>query len=127
MKLSKQSGRGILRMTILVAFALLGGVGKARSQDYRVIYDFGQGSDGWHPVGVPAVTKNGDLLGVTNAGGPYNLGTVYKLSAPKTRGGTWTETILYDFPGGNGGGTPFFYSLVRMAICTAPVAKPFLN
>lgn len=59
-------------------------------------------------MGVPAVTKNGDLIGVTYAGGPDNLGTVYKLSAPRTRGGAWTETILYRFPGGNGDAYPAF-------------------
>jgi len=59
-------------------------------------------------VGVPVVTKNGDLIGVTYAGGPDNLGTVYKLRAPRTRGGAWTETILYRFPGGNGDAYPAF-------------------
>jgi uncharacterized repeat protein (TIGR03803 family) len=72
-----------------------------------VLYDFGQGkSDGWNPVGVPAVAKNGDLYGITVGGGDYTSGTAFKLTAPKTRGGKWKWNSLYEFPGGNGGGGP---------------------
>jgi uncharacterized repeat protein (TIGR03803 family) len=107
-KLRRQSRRAVLTLAALLAVILLKGTANA-ADTYRVIYDFGHSSsDGWLPVGVPAVARNGDLLGVTYAGGPYNLGTVYKLSAPRTRGGAWTETILYGFPGGNGGMYPLF-------------------
>jgi uncharacterized repeat protein (TIGR03803 family) len=85
---------------------LLGGLANA-ADTYRVIYDFGRkSSDGWAPEDVPVVTKNGDLYGVTESGGTDNLGTFYKLTAPRTRGGAWTKTILYEFPGGQGGGYP---------------------
>jgi uncharacterized repeat protein (TIGR03803 family) len=105
--LRRQSRKVVLILAALVAVVLLGGTANA-ADTYRVIHDFGQGSDGWLPVGVPVVTKNGDLIGVTYAGGPDNLGTVYKLRAPRTRGGAWTETILYRFPGGNGDAYPAF-------------------
>src|ERR1700733_8473667 len=106
MKPNWRSGRIVLILTALMAAVLLGGTANA-SDAYRVIYDFGHDSqDGWAPNGLPAVAKNGDLYGVTESGGTYNLGTVYKLTAPRTRGGAWTKTILYDFPGGDGGGYP---------------------
>lgn len=106
MKLRRQSGRGIFTLA-LVAVVLLGGVTRARGQAYRVIYEFGHSySDGWFPVGVPAVAKNGDLYGVTMYGGAYNLGTAFKLMVPPTRVGVWKKTVLYDFPGGKGGGGP---------------------
>jgi uncharacterized repeat protein (TIGR03803 family) len=71
-----------------------------------VIHDFKGSSDGWEPAGVPVAAANGDLYGVTIGGGTSGLGTVFKLTAPRTRGGAWEKTILYDFPGGDGGGHP---------------------
>ncbi len=107
MKLRRQSAGVVLTFAALISSTpSLGGVANA-ADAYRVIYDFGQeSSDGWAPLGLPAVTKDGDFYGVTTSGGTYNLGTVYKLTAPRTRGGAWTKTILYDFPGGKGGGYP---------------------
>jgi hypothetical protein len=106
-KLRRQSGRGIFTLA-LVAVVLLGGAIRARGQAYRVIHDFrGWPDDGCEAVGVPAVANNGDLYGVTYSCGTYEYyGTVFKLAAPRTRGGAWTKTILYDFPGGKGGGYP---------------------
>ena len=102
MQPSRQSVEVVLSSATLAAIMLLGGLASA-ADTYRVIYDFGRkSSDGWDPVGLLALAKNGDFYGVTESGGTYNLGTVYKLTAPRTRGGTWTKTILYDFPGGNG-------------------------
>jgi len=101
-KLRRQSRKVIFMLAALVAIVLLGGAVNARGQSYRVIYDFGRTSaDGWFPAAVPAVAKNGDLYGVTVSGGTHNSGTVFKLTAPQSRGGTWTESVLYDFPGGN--------------------------
>jgi uncharacterized repeat protein (TIGR03803 family) len=106
MKLNGRFGRAVLPLATLVALAMLGGVASAADK-YRVIYDFGQkSSDGWDPVGLLALAKNGDFYGVTESGGTDNLGTFYKLIAPRTRGGVWAKTILYDFPGGKGGGYP---------------------
>jgi hypothetical protein len=95
MKLRKQSGV-VLALAALIAIVLSGTT--ANAQAYRVIHNFQGSSDGWGPVGVPAIAKNGDLFGVTNGGGTYDLGTVFKLTAPRTRGGTWRKTVLYDFP-----------------------------
>jgi hypothetical protein len=44
---------------------------------------------------------------VTNFCGTYEYdGIVFKLTAPSTRNGVWRESILYNFPGGSGGGGP---------------------
>jgi uncharacterized repeat protein (TIGR03803 family) len=90
----------------LATFAVVAAGGAANAQSYRVIYEFQGSSDGWAPVALPAIAKNGDLYGVTLGGGTYDMGTVFRLTAPLTRGGTWTKTILYDFPGASGGGHP---------------------
>jgi len=83
----------------------------ANAQAYRVIHEFQGSADGWAPVDVPAVANNGDLYGITQAGGIYNFGTVFKLTAPQTRGGVWAKTVLYNFPGSNGGQYP---GLIRL-------------
>jgi uncharacterized repeat protein (TIGR03803 family) len=108
-KLCRQSRKLILMMAALVATVLLGGTADAGGQAYRVIYDFGQKcpSPSW-PVGIPAVAKNGDLYGVTEGGGGCNGSAIYKLTAPQTRGGAWTETVLYEYTGN----TEFPVSLV---------------
>jgi uncharacterized repeat protein (TIGR03803 family) len=107
MKLHRHFGKVILTATF-AAVVVLGGAAQVWARGYKIIHNFQGSSDGWEPVGVPAIAKNGDLYGVTLGGGKYNLGTVFKLAAPKNRGGAWTKTILYDFPGGNGGWYPLF-------------------
>jgi len=70
-----------------------------------VLYRFTGGSDGGSP-------QNGDLLfdqsgiiyGTTQLGGSYGLGVVFSLTPSK---GAWTESVLYDFTGGNDGQHPF--------------------
>jgi uncharacterized repeat protein (TIGR03803 family) len=92
-----------LALATFIAVVMLGGAASARDGAYRVIYKFQGSSDGCEPVSLPAVGKNGDLYGVTLTCGIYNLGTIFRLTAPRTRGGIWTKTVLYDFPGGKGG------------------------
>ncbi len=46
----------------------------------------------------------GNLFGTTVGGGTDNPGTIFKLT-PHTSG-TWTETVLYSFTGGNDGAYP---------------------
>ena len=103
MKLRKQSGV-VLTLAMFIAVVLSGGT--AQAQAYRVIHNFQGTSDGFGPVGVPAIAKNGDLYGVTDGGGTSDWGTVFKLTAPLTRGGRWKKAVLYNFPGGQGGGQP---------------------
>jgi uncharacterized repeat protein (TIGR03803 family) len=97
MKLKRQP-RVVLTLATLIAIVLLGNA--AAAQTYRVIHDFGQGCpSAWRPVGLPAVAKNGDLYGVTSGGGGCNGSAIYKLTAPRSRDGAWTETVLYEYNG----------------------------
>ncbi len=78
-----------------------------------ILYNFQGGNDGYFPQGDLAFDKAGNLYGVTWYGGGKgnscnafyggNCGTVFKLIPPKKKGGTWTEKVLYSFPGGTGG------------------------
>lgn len=70
-----------------------------------VIYNFTGGGDGcWPEFGSVTIPKSGDIYGTTGAGGSSNQGVVYLL---KFSNGTWNETTLYDFTGGNDGGQVF--------------------
>ncbi len=82
----------------LVGVAILGSTALGRDTTFRTIHKF-RGADGWELIGVPAVANNGDLYGVSGYGGSSNAGTVFKLTAPQTRGGVWKESVLYEFPG----------------------------
>jgi len=46
----------------------------------------------------------GNLYGTTIKGGAHGQGSVFRLTAS---GGSWTETDLYDFPGGGQGAVPY--------------------
>jgi len=62
--------------------------------------------DGATPEGGLIIDSVGNLYGTTAYGGTGNClllgtlvgcGTVYELSPPKHKGGSWTETVLYSF------------------------------
>jgi uncharacterized repeat protein (TIGR03803 family) len=64
-----------------------------------ILYSFARAS-GTNPVaGLVWKTKNKTLYGTTTTYGAPNTGdgTVYQLAAPATKGGTWTESTIYDF------------------------------
>jgi uncharacterized repeat protein (TIGR03803 family) len=75
-----------------------------------VLHEFSNGKDGGFPFAVPVLDSAGNLYGTTSGGGrqsgscsAFGCGIVYKFS-PGENG--WTESVLYSFKGGNGGGSP---------------------
>jgi uncharacterized repeat protein (TIGR03803 family) len=64
-----------------------------------VLYSFKGGTDGDAPISTLASDAKGNLYGTTSDGGAAGCtcGTIFRL-APGT-GGTWTETVVYRFPG----------------------------
>jgi len=68
-----------------------------------VLHSFTGGiTDGYSPGGGLARDKAGNLYGMTNQGGAFDLGTVYKLST------TSSFTLLYSFRGGANGQYPTY-------------------
>ena len=67
-----------------------------------VLWNFGEGSDGWGPESGLVFDKAGNLYGTTGLGGdkclgqPSGCGTVFALTPSN---GTWTETVLHVFTG----------------------------
>ena len=89
---------------ILLVFALM--LVTARNADgttQKVLYSFTGGVDGGDPYAGVILDSAGNLYGVTEHGGLYGRGTVFKL-APSQNG--WTETVLYNFTGGTDGAEP---------------------
>lgn len=64
-----------------------------------VLYSFSSFNDGFFPVNL-IVDQQGNLYG-ENPGYPDGYGSVFELSPPTVRGGTWTYSTLYSFKGGS--------------------------
>lgn len=64
------------------------------SMSEKDVYDFGNGSDGAHPLAGLVADASGALYGTTVAGGSAKQGTVFKF-VPSGNGGT--ETVLWSF------------------------------
>jgi uncharacterized repeat protein (TIGR03803 family) len=60
----------------------------------KIIWSFGNGTDGANPEGSLVSDSAGNLYGTTERGGVQNSGTVYELSEA---GGTWTDAVLHSF------------------------------
>jgi hypothetical protein len=69
--------------------------------NYRDIYSFPGGSDGYNG-GVSLIAPDGTMYGSVAFTDSSNE-AIYKLTPPSEPGGQWTETILYTFQGGSDG------------------------
>ena len=70
-----------------------------------LLYSFGSvAADGLGLEPAPGlILRGGAFYGTTQIGGTNEVGTVFQLLQTN---GTWTENILYNFPGGSGGASP---------------------
>jgi uncharacterized repeat protein (TIGR03803 family) len=71
-----------------------------------VLYSFcslAKCTDGYGPVAGLTFDQSGNLYGTTFKGGASNQGTVFKLTP---NGGSWKESVLHNFTGGNDGSEP---------------------
>src|SRR5215467_9388685 len=73
----------------------------------NVLYSFTGGTDGGEPYKGVSIDRQGNLYGTAVTGGSGSCeggcGVVYKLT---NSGGTWTQTVIYAFAGGNDGSGP---------------------
>jgi uncharacterized repeat protein (TIGR03803 family) len=70
----------------------------------KLLYSFKYLNDGAYPNGTLIFDKAGNLYGVASYGGTHDYGVVYELTPGSS--GSWTEKVLYSFPGGAGGAYP---------------------
>ena len=73
----------------------------------RVLYSFTSGADGGEPYKGVTLDREGNLYGTAVSGGSGSCeggcGVVYKLT---NSGGTWTQTVIHAFTGGEDGSGP---------------------
>lgn len=87
--LSTRIARAALMATYWMAL-----LGISQGQVFKILHSFGDGSvneDGATPVGGLVQAANGNFYGTTNAGGAYNLGTVFEITPQGT------TAILHNF------------------------------
>jgi uncharacterized repeat protein (TIGR03803 family) len=92
---------------LILAVALSFAVPASAAWKEKVLYSFQGGTnDGSYPYGSVIFDKQGNLYGVLQDFGGDSCaplggecGAVYRLSPPAQKGGSWTETLLYEFQG----------------------------
>ena len=88
---------GVTLAVIAVALVLAPGAWAAST--FKVLHRFPGGSDA-EPVAGLIFDAAGNLYGTTANGGGKGVGIVFKLTPNSD--GTWTESVLHSFTGGDG-------------------------
>jgi uncharacterized repeat protein (TIGR03803 family) len=95
----------IAEMTVAaIAVALLLAPCAMAANTYKVVHRF-NGQDGAAPFAALILDAAGNFYGTTSSGGTLGGGTVFKLTP--IANGSWTESVLYNLPGGPGGYFPY--------------------
>jgi len=89
-------------LAISTALVLLASTTPAAGRKEEVLYSFV--ANGFGPQGNLVIDKTGHLYGTTPLAGPNfcvsgGCGAVFQLIPPKQHGGSWTESVLYNFRG----------------------------
>jgi uncharacterized repeat protein (TIGR03803 family) len=95
---------GILSTAALLAFCE--SVAGAQNAKERILYDFcsqAACADGDSPFTTLTFDSAGNIYGTTQAGGATKNGVVFELVQ---NDGSWTESVLYSFVGGDDGARP---------------------
>jgi len=89
----------ILTRSAIALSTILLACSAAVGQSEIVLHAFGALPDGSNPRGGLIADSAGRLYGLTYNGGHQNLGVVYEIVPPSTKGGAWTEYVLYSLAG----------------------------
>jgi uncharacterized repeat protein (TIGR03803 family) len=89
-----------------LVFALSPPTAPSTKWNFKIIYKFKGGLDGYHPSYGVVRDQKGTLYGVTIYGGLNDHGVVYKLVPPTIGKTNWTRSVLYRFGGGAVTGRP---------------------
>jgi uncharacterized repeat protein (TIGR03803 family) len=103
----KKCSLSVIRNCLLFAATLTLAPPASAEWKEKVLYSFQGGTnDGSVPAGGVVFDSQGNLYGATTGGGPASCGpiagecgTVFQLSPPAQKGGSWTETLIYQFQG----------------------------
>lgn len=94
------------RLIVATAVVVVASIACAQSSgpspySETMLYGFQGGNDGAYPTASLILDSSGALYGTTSDGGSMGYGTVFKLTPPASGQTQWTETVLYNFQGGN--------------------------
>jgi hypothetical protein len=73
----------------------------------KTLWSFGNGTDGSSPQSSLLRDAAGNLYGATTLGGTFGTGTAFELIKPTAAGGSWTESVLWNFGNGTDGVNPY--------------------
>lgn len=79
--------------------------GKSHVWKDKLLYRFSDGKDGNSPQAGLIPDAHGNLYGTARDGNP-TWGSVFKITPPKQKGGSWTFSAIYGFRGAPDGGNP---------------------
>jgi uncharacterized repeat protein (TIGR03803 family) len=79
-----------------IVYMLTPPLNAGKNWTFTSLYNF-SGPDGEHPASGLTEDASGNLYGTSVAGGTLGGGTAFELSPPVEPGGSWTQTILYNF------------------------------
>ena len=102
--MSQTKRRIALCFCFTLSLALLYNVAQAQTHTITVLHNFTGGNDGAAPDAGLTMDRAGNFYGTTVAGGPSNLGGVFRLSHA---GSGWILMPLYSFRNAADGATPF--------------------
>ena len=88
---------------IAVLTFLLFSISNGQAATLKVLHTFKGGLDGAGPYAGVIFDSAGKLYGVTEAGGIYGQGTVFRLTHSLS---AWNKKVLYNFTGGTDGNQP---------------------
>ncbi len=94
---------------VMIVIVITLAPGACAQSKYKVLHRFTH-HDGYGPYSALIIDAADNLYGTTPNGGTSNWGVVFKL-APNSDG-SWTESVLYSFTGGDDGSYPDHPSLV---------------
>lgn len=113
-----------------LVMALLSAPSAVQANEERILYSFRGGADGANPNAGLVADHRGNLYGVTNGGGAYNLGVLFKMTKGRNRvlhsfgaagdGASASCRLLIDEAGNlygttDGGGTSFLGTVFKLA------------
>lgn len=87
-----------------------------------ILHRFTGGSDGALPDANLVLAPNGVLYGAASTSGPNNAGTIFELKP--AAGGTFTFSVIYDFPLSTDGRLPGYLQLHQGALYGVTTAGP---
>jgi uncharacterized repeat protein (TIGR03803 family) len=104
MNYKKVLGAVSAALMIVIAITLILVSGAWAASNFKTLHGFTGGNDGRDPSGALIFDQAGNLYSTTQGGGSGS-GTIFELTP--NQDGSWTETVLYSFAGGEDGARPF--------------------